>query len=320
MPAGLRPSLYVKDDDYRLSFLNGNFITLSNLTDDDLRRIERLRLSPLYVSLHAWNDDVRTALMGRAVRPTRERLLRLAQAGVESHIQVVLCPGYNDDTVLRDTIGRLSGVPGVADVGVVPVSLMAEGRLRRVTGADAAAAVELVESLQPALEDRLGRRFAHAADELYLLAGRIPPPADAPEQYENGIGLCAAFLDEARSLAGMFGDARPAVALLTGTLAQPVVAAAAELLGAARPYIVENRLFGGHVTVTGLLGGRDVLRALADRPLADDEWLLAPRSFLPAGLGRTLDDVDEADVRAACGGRLVIADDLGGAFATLPGP
>ncbi len=322
MPRGLRASLYIKDDDYRLSFLHGNFITLSNLAERDLRRIERLRLSPLYVSLHAWDDEVRTRLMGPATRSTRGHLQRLAAAGIEMHVQVVLCPGHNDRETLRETVLRLADVDGIRDVGVVPVSLAAEGVLRRVSLADARATAELVEALQPPLAQRLGRRFVHAADEIYLLAGLEPPATDAPQQYENGIGMAATFLREAaevRSARCSNGNVPP-VALLCGTLAEPLVARACRTLGAARAFSVENRLFGAHVTVSGLLGGADVLRALQERPLALDEWLLAPRAFLPADLGRTLDDVTESALSEACHGRLVVADGLGDAFATLPGP
>ena len=310
VPPGLRAALQVKDDDYRLSFLHGNFTTLSNLDDADLARIEALRLSPLYVSLHAWDDDARVRLMGRAARGTRAALERLAAAGLELHLQVVLCPGWNDGAVLDETIARTAALPAVADLGVVPVSLAAEGDLRRVTAADAEATLALVAAWQERCRAARGSAFVHAADELYLLAGRMPPPGDAPEQYENGIGMAAALLAEAAELGA--GPAR-ATRVLTGTLAAPVVARAAELLrGGAplEPFVVQNRLFGPHVTVTGLLGGAEVLDALRRRPLADDEWLLAPRVFLPAALGRTLDDVREDELAAACGQRLVLAASL----------
>ena len=314
MPPGLRPSLYVKDDDYRLSFLQGTFITLSNLSAADIERIIALRLSPLYVSLHAWDDAVRAALMGPATARTRVILLRLLRAGVRVHVQVVLCPSRNDGAVLEETITALAGVGGVEDVGVVPVSLAREDRLRRVGRAEAAAALGLVERLQPEARKRLGRDFAHAADELYLLAGRRPPASDAEEQYENGIGLVAAFLFEAARVRAVNGR-RPV--LLSGELAAAVVADACARIGTARPLIVRNRLFGDHVTVTGLLGGREVLAALAREPLAADEWLLAPAAFLPVKAGRTLDDVPEAALRTTCGGRFVVGTSLTAAFATL---
>jgi putative radical SAM enzyme (TIGR03279 family) len=321
LPAGLRGSLYVKDDDYRLSFLNGNFITLSNLGEADLARIEELRLSPLYVSLHDWDDGRRARLMGEHARASRAKLLRLARAGITLHLQIVLCPGWNDGPALAETIAAAASVEAVADVGVVPVSLAAEGDLRRVSRTDAEAVLTQVEEQQRRFRASKGRAFVHAADEFFLLCGRTPPASDAADQYENGIGISAAFLADA---AGATLPAGVRVALLTGTLAEPVVRAACERLVAsangkatARPFVVENDLFGRHVTVTGLLGGAEVLARLREQPLADDEWLLAPRAFLPEHVGRTLDDDDEAAVTAACGGRLILAETLGDAFATL---
>lgn len=335
VPKGLRAALSVKDDDYRLSFLHGNFTTLTNLDADDLARIVDLRLSPLYVSLHAWDDEARVRLMGRAAAGSRAVLERLAAAGLELHLQVVFCPGWNDGRVLAETVERTAALPGVADLGIVPVSLAVEGDLRRVTPDDAAAVLAAVDGWQDRYREERGVAFVHAADELHLLCGRVPPPSDAPEQYENGIGMAALFAEEAAELAserrGVAGRRRPAaerpragaVRILCGSLAEPVVAGAARMLGAAfdlpvRAFPVENRLFGPHVTVTGLLGGAEVLDALRDDPLAPDEWLVAPRVFLPAALGRTLDDVGEDELAAACGGRLVLADSLRQGFATLP--
>lgn len=320
VPAGLRPSLSVKDDDYRLSFLNGNFITLTNLSDDDVRRIESLRLSPLFVSLHDWDDERRVRLMGKRAREARATLLRLARAGLELHLQIVLCPGWNDGRALEETIVALAAVDEVEDVGVVPVSLAEEGDLRRVRRADAEETLGIVRGLAPRFRRLRGHDFVYAADELYLLAGEEPPRAEAELQFENGVGICAAFMDET---AERLAPTDQPVALLTGALARPVVERAAALLvaagvaPAARALVVENALFGPHVTVTGLLGGREVLDALREHPLATDEWLLAPRAWLPEHLGRTLDDVGEAEAAAACGGRLRLAPSLREAFATL---
>ena len=329
VPPGLRPTLRVKDDDYRLSFLHGTFVTLTNLDDHDVARIVALRLSPLYVSLHAWDDDVRTGLMGPCARAARERLVELVERGIDVHLQIVLCPGRNDGAVLGESVRGLAGLArsdppgGALDVGVVPVSLAREARgLRRVGAADARAALDQVGSLQAELLPRLGRRFVHAADELYLQCGLLPPAGDAPEQYENGVGICAATLDEAARL-DVAAAAR--LALLGGRAAAPVLDEAARLIAgrsgvAARPFVVDNELFGPHVTVTGLLGGREVVTRLREQPLAAGEWLLAPRSFLPAGLGRTLDDVTEGELAAACGGRLALGHDLTEAVACLARP
>ncbi len=334
LPAGLRPSLYVKDDDYRGSFLHGSFITLTNLSESDIERLVELRLSPLYVSLHAWDDEARMALMGTPARASRQVLERLAAAGLELHLQVVLCPGWNDGEVLHETVMRTADL-GVADLGIVPVSLAAEGDLRRVGRADAERLLDDIATWQAAFIDRLGRAYVHAADELFLLAGRLPAASDAPLQYENGIGMSAQLLLEAselgdESVAGSAGgqEERPArqahaLRLLSGVLAAPVMQALADVLAPAgvrcRPLVVQNRLFGPHVTVTGLLGGEEVLEALRREPLDGGEWLLAPRTFLPAALGRTLDDLTEAGVAEACEGRLAVGADLHDAFATLPG-
>jgi putative radical SAM enzyme (TIGR03279 family) len=340
VPTGLRAALSVKDDDYRLSFLHGNFTTLTNLDDADLERIEELGLSSLFVSLHAWDDDARVRLMGRAATGSRSALERLAAAGVGLHLQVVLCPGWNDGDVLAETVQRTGEIAEAADLGIVPVSIAAEGDLRRVTADDARVLIGRVEEWQRGFRATRGATYVHAADEFYLLAGELPPAGAAPEQYENGVGICAALLEEAAELAAAWGRgsapaAPPAaleaasppgkvtgVRLLCGTLALPVLERAGALLSAAAgipvlPFTVPNAVFGPHVTVTGLLGGADVLKALRRDPLAEGEWLAAPRAWLPADLGCTLDDVGEDELASACGGRLAVAETLGAAFVRL---
>ncbi len=323
LPQGLREALYVKDDDYRLSFLQGTFITLTNLSPADLARIVVMRLSPLYVSLHAWDAATRVALMGPGARASVRALERLAAAGIELHLQVVVCPGWNDGEILEETVTRAAGLEAVEDVGLVPVSLAEEGDLRRPTRADAEAVLALVERLQPGFLAGKGRAFVHASDEFHLLCDRLPPASDAPLQYENGIGMSALLLAEAQEVAASppLHPAPPAFRLLGGTLARPVLDETCAALTAAglscRPFIVANRLFGSHVTVTGLLGGGELLDALAADPLAPGEWLVAPRDFLPAGLECTLDAVPAARLEAACGDRLVLAGGLGEALARL---
>ncbi len=174
VPRGLREALYVKDDDYRLSFLHGNFMTLTNLEEADLERIEELRLEPLYVSLHAWDDEARVGLMGEAARSSRRSLERLAAAGLELHLQVVFCPGWNGGEVLAETVARTAALPAVVDIGIVPVSLAAEGDLRRVTATDAAAVCDAVARWQALHRRRRGTDFVHAADEFHLLRSEFP--------------------------------------------------------------------------------------------------------------------------------------------------
>ena len=349
VPAGLRPSLRVKDDDYRLSFLRGTFITLTNMDEDDLARVERLRLSPLFVSLHDWDDERRARLMGEPARASRAKLVRLARAGIELHVQVVLCPGWNDGVALAETIAGLAAVSAVADVGVVPVSLTAEGELRRVTADDAARAIALDRGRAGPgeVEPREGLR---ARRRRALPAGR--PPAAGERRRAAVRERRRSRRGDARG--GRRGAARRGAgrlalaadgrrfALLTGILARPVIeevcdrsrrggsprgrataprvptrlAARRPRDGArVRPYVVGNELFGPHVTVTGLLGGRDVLRSLREQPLAAGEWLLAPEAFLPSELGVTLDDVPFETLREACDGRFAVGRSLAEAFA-----
>ena len=333
LPTGLRAGLYVKDDDYRLSFLHGTFITLTNLSAADVGRIVALRLSPLYVSLHAWDDETRVALMGAPARGSVDVLRQLLAAGLEVHVQIVLCPGWNDGSILKETVQRLADA-GVQDVGIVPVSLAVEGDLRRVGRTDADVVVGAVAALQTRFRDTHGRAFVHAADEFHLLSGRLPPRSDAPLQYENGIGMAAQCLAEADTIAAGAGRGSATTGsdavrtgkrlrLLGGEIARPVLEEACRRLArggyACRPFIVGNQLFGPHVTVTGLLGGREILAALRAHPLAPDECLLVPRDVAPSDLARTLDDVPVARLEEACEGRLVLGDGLADAFARLTG-
>jgi putative radical SAM enzyme (TIGR03279 family) len=211
LPKGMRKSLYLKDDDYRLSFLYGNFTTLTRFTEADLERVITEGLGPLYVSIHATDPDVRTALLRNRRGATSLRWLgALLDAGVEVHGQVVVCPGVNDGAVLDDTmLGILDRFPQLTTVGVVPLGVSAhsnEVEMRPHTTAEAAAVVDCVERWQERFEAALGRRLVYAGDEYYLLAQRpFPEPAayDGFPQHENGIGMARTFEAEvARALAG----------------------------------------------------------------------------------------------------------------------
>jgi putative radical SAM enzyme (TIGR03279 family) len=211
LPKGMRRSLYLQDDDYRLSFLYGNFTTLTRFTEADLERVVSEKLSPLYVSIHATDPDVRTRLLRNRRGATSLRwLAALLDAGVEVHGQVVVCPGINDREVLDDTLlGILDRFPRLATVGVVPLGVSAhtsEPDMREHTAAAAGAVLDSVERWQPRFQDTLGRRIVFAADEYYVLAGRSFPAAGDYEgfpQHENGIGMARAFEADVRAaLAG----------------------------------------------------------------------------------------------------------------------
>ncbi len=211
LPKGMRRSLYVKDDDYRLSFLYGNFTTLTRFTEADLERVVTEKLGPLYVSIHATDPDVRTRLLRNRRGATSLRWLgALLDAGVEVHGQVVVCPGINDGAVLDDTLlGILDRFPRLATVGIVPLGVSAyttEPDMHEHTAAAAGAVLDTVGRWQSRFRDALGRRLAFAADEYYVLAGRPFPDADDYEsfpQHENGIGMARAFeADVHAALAG----------------------------------------------------------------------------------------------------------------------
>ena len=217
LPRGMRRSLYLKDDDYRLSFLYGNFTTLTRFTELDFERVVTERLSPLYVSIHATDPDVRSAILQNRRGAVSLRWLGLLlDAGIEVHGQVVVCPGVNDADVLADTlIGVLDRFAGLRSLCVVPLGLSRynrQPRMRLHTRAEAEAVLELVESWQQTYLTLLGRRLAHAADEYYLMCGRDFPEAHCYEGFEmleDGVGMARAFEGEfhARADDGASGDA-----------------------------------------------------------------------------------------------------------------
>jgi putative radical SAM enzyme (TIGR03279 family) len=279
MPRGLRPTLYVKDDDYRLSFTQGNFITLTNLRERDLERIIRQRLSPLYISVHTTNPALREKMLGHPrAGKIMEQLHRLGQGGIEMHTQVVLCPGINDGVELERTVRDLVNLwPAVRSVAIVPVGLTRyrEGLfpLRPFTREEAGEIVEQVQTWQDHCLERCARAVVFASDEFYLLAEKEVPPAlryDDFPQTENGVGLVRLFLDEWEQVSPSLPRALPCrrkVTVATGVLAERVLAPVVDRLNeienlAVELAVIPNRLFGPQVTVTGLVSGKDILAAL----------------------------------------------------------
>ena len=275
MPPGLRESLYVKDDDYRLSFLSGNFITLTNLKDGDFKRIARQRLSPLYISVHATHPPLREELMGnRRAGQILEQMRYLAGAGIEMHTQAVLCPGLNDGNELTRTYGDLVGLwPAVRSMAVVPVGLTRHREgccpLQTFTCDGAAAVLRFVHKMQEECLARLGDPFVFASDEFYFLAGQDVPPAERYDDFpqtENGVGLTRLFLDEWRAAEGTLPSSAPRkikAAVVTGTLAAPLLGPVVERLNAVSGLdvelmVIKNHFFGEQVTVAGLITGGDI--------------------------------------------------------------
>ena len=310
-PRGLRKSLYVKDDDFRLSFLHGNYITLSDLDDAALERIETQRLSPLYVSVHATDPELRHALLGRPRHGAEilPRMERLARAGIRMHAQIVLCPEWNDGAHLERTITDLHRLhPHVTTAAIVPVGLTRHRErlphLRLLRADEARALITTVERWQRRFLDALGTRFVFLADEVYLKADVPLPDADAYEGFpvaEDGIGLVRRFEDELeRALPRVRPvTSRRVVTVVTGALYGPRLARLLEPLAsrgvAAQVVAVPNDFFGRTISVAGLLTGQDIQRHLAGLDRLGDE-VLVPAVAVRDGDGVLLDDATPADL------------------------
>ena len=318
LPRGLRKSLYVKDDDYRLSFLHGNYITLTDLPEGEVQRIVDLRLSPLYISVHATDPALRHFLLGspKTIRgDLMERLSRLAAAGIRLHTQIVLCPGLNDGPHLERTVRELGALhPGVATVAVVPVGLTRhrEGLypLRSITTEEARATVDAIHGWQADFLSRHGTRVVFAADELYLQAGYPIPPAADYESFsvaEDGVGLVRRFEDDFGKLLRRPGRPRwrgpRRASVVTGMLFAPILTrllAALRVPGLTADVVaVPNEFFGPAITVAGLLTGQDVATTLGGRPRPD--VVLLPRVAVTETKGVFLDDVAPADLERHLG-------------------
>lgn len=304
LPRGMRRSLYIKDEDYRFSFMYGAYVTLTNIDEDEIGRILEQHLSPLYVSVHATDEAVRRRLIGREdIRPILPLLQRLVAGGIQLHTQVVLCPGINDGAVLDRTIEDLAALrPGILSLAIVPVGLTGHRRrlppLRPLRQTEAAALVAGLHGRQERFLRESGSRFLFAADELYL-QGEVDFPAleeyeDLP-QLENGVGLMALFRGEAEAVLDEAGPlSLGPVALLTGVSAYSELRGFADQLSAKTGvplavHAIRNDFFGGQVTVTGLLTGSDILAQLQGRDLG--QALLLPDVVLREGEDVLLDDM-----------------------------
>ena len=282
MIPGLRKGLYVRDDDYRLSFLYGNFVTLTNLTEEDFERIIRNHMSPLYVSVHATDPQVRKAMMkNRHSEEIMEKLHRLFAAGIHIHAQIVCCPGWNDGTVLEKSYRDLVALSDyVEDMAIVPVGITKHKDglpdLRLFDSESSSAVVETVTRWQEECRRRLGRSFVYLGDEFYILADQKMPPVewyDGFPQLENGIGLTQNFLSEwEKAVQRHRDDLHP----MHKNYVIPVGVSAAALLQPVmqefnvryqtnnRIFPVVNDFFGHTVNVTGLLTGTDILAQLPE--------------------------------------------------------
>ncbi|MBP1728185.1 MAG: iron-sulfur cluster-binding oxidoreductase, cyano FeS chp family, partial [Deltaproteobacteria bacterium] len=317
LPRGLRKPLYVKDEDYRLSFLYGNYVTLANITAAEIARIIEQRLSPLYISVHATEPALREKLLGRSnLVPVLETIAAFAQAGIRMHTQVVLCPGINDGAAFEKTVNDLAAFyPQVASLAVVPLGLTRHRRglphLEPVSGTYAGSFITEWLPRQLALQERLGGEFLFLADEFFIKAGVEFPPfetyGDLP-QLENGVGMIPLFEEEAQELLGTVAALTlPEVTVVTGVSPLRYINAFAGKLAAAtsariRIIPVENSFFGKEVTVTGLVTGSDIVSALQGE--LNIELLLVPDVMLKEGEGLFLDEMNLDGIAAALGCRV----------------
>ena len=315
MPPGLRRSLYVKDDDYRYSFLFGNYVTLTNLDDSDWARIGEQHLSPLYVSVHATDPDLRRRVLHNPTAPdVMDQLRRIADLGAEVHTQIVVVPGLNDGAHLDRSVGDLAGLyPAVRSVSVVPVGLTRfhRGGCRVHTGAEMRVVFEQVAGWQARLRKQLGVNFAYLSDEWYLCLNEEVPAIsayDGLDLTENGVGLVRRFLEAARCGSEIRNMKHESRTLVTGMLFAPV------LHSLTADYSVQivpvgNRFFGETVTVAGLLTGQDVVAQLRGRDLGD--VVVLPAAMFGGPEGQSLDEMRPQEVGEALGREVVVGDDHG---------
>lgn len=313
LPPGCRGSLYVKDDDYRASFLYGNYITLGNLREDDWERIFTQRLSPLYVSVHATEPGLRASLMRNKNAPDiMASMKRLAAGGIRMHTQIVLTPGINDGRHLLKTIDDIAGLfPAVLSIAVVPVGITGHRKglfpLRPFKPREALQVVKTIHSIAGRFKRQLGTRLVYPSDEFHIKA-RLPfPPLSSYEdlpQIENGVGMVASFLHEARRTR-IPKRVRPiTMTAVTGVSFSPILRAALKRLKrsagvSVRVVTARNTLFGPPVTVSGLLSGRDILTAVQGKRLGS--LLLIPSNTLNENEGIFLDNMKITDIEAVAG-------------------
>lgn len=317
-PPGLRSSLYLKDDDYRLSFLYGSYLTLTNIPPHEWNRIEAMRLSPLYVSVHATHPDVRSRLLKNPrAGQILDQLQWFQERRLQIHAQVVVCPGINDGAILQQTIMDLaqfhqSEVPAVASIAVVPVGLTRfrppEDELKPVEPAEAVEVIALVQQLQDQYQAQWGTTFVWLADEWFLIAGQDLPPESHYEDYpqiDNGVGSIRQFLSQFDQAAQSLPARLPAAKNLTwvvGNTVEKVFQSIVQRLNQVQGLNVtlaplRSDYWGQTMTVTGLLTGQDILAGLQNQPLG--ESLLLPTLMLKYGTTQFLDDMTVADLSEA---------------------
>ena len=314
MPPGMRETLYFKDDDSRLSFLQGNYITLTNMSDRDIDRIIRFHLSPINISIQTMNPELRCRMLNnRFAGEALKKIDRLYEAGTEMNGQIVLCKGVNDGEELRYTIQRLAAyAPHMQSVSVVPVGLskFRDGLypLEPFTKEDACQVIDLIEEWQKRLYEKHKLHFIHASDEWYILAERELPEEsryDGYIQLENGVGMIRLLYEEFMDALGEKEDdgKTEVLSMATGFLPYPYLKRLLDRMAEVYPgrkihlYPIRNDFFGEMITVAGLITGQDLVAQLKGKPLGSR--LLLPSVMFKSGEEVFLDDMTRAQAEAA---------------------
>ena len=323
MPPGMRETLYVKDDDWRLSLMMGNYITLTNVDDKEFQRILKRQASPLYISVHSTDPELRVRMMKNPnARFIMDRLHALSDAGLHFHCQIVLCPGWNDGDALRKTLTDLSAMyPAAVSAALVPVGLtkfrQGLADVKPFDRAGAKAVMEIAGEFQTKLLSEIGTRFVFPSDEMVLIAGEELPAEEEYEGYpqiENGVGLLRKF--ENGLAAAAKENTLPAVPrrvrIPCGTSIAPVMERWVKQYGPKEVHVtvqpIRNTFFGETVTVTGLITGGDLINQLKDAD--EDEILLCGNTLREQG-DKFLDDITLSEVRAALKPKLTVVPNTG---------
>ena len=326
MPPGMRDTLYFKDDDSRLSFIQGNYVTLTNMSDHDIDRIIRYHLEPINISIQTMNPELRCQMLhNRFAGDALKKLQKLYDAGITMNGQIVLCKGVNDGKELDDSIRKMSAyAPVLQSVSVVPVGLtkFREGLypMEQFQKEDALEVLDIIHSWQKKMMDQYGIHFIHASDEWYILAGKDLPLEESYDGYlqlENGVGMLRLLGEEVKeAVAGRTGDDRRIKAVsATGALAAPFIKKYMEMIHEKFPNVevdvisIRNEFFGETITVSGLITGQDLIRQLSGRDLG--EKLLLPCNMLKNEEDVFLDDISVEELSRKLNVEIVIVDEGG---------
>lgn len=330
MPKGMRESLYFKDDDSRLSFLFGNYITLTNITEHEIKRIIKLHISPINISVHTTNPELRCKMMhNRFAGDSLKVLKRFAKAGIEINCQLVLCPGYNDGAELERSLKDLISLKSVSSIAAVPVGLTGYRenlpKLEPFNKETASAVLDIMDAVGNESLAKYGRRRVFAADEFYIMSQREIPSAEHYEgfmQLENGVGMWSLFWEEAVEAIEEYKNVvinnERKISIATGEAAYPLIKKIVDIAGEkwhnlnCKVYLIKNEFFGGKITVTGLVTGGDILKQLKGTDIGDE--LLISVSMLRDEKDKFLDDVTIEDIEKGLNTSLKVVENDGGLF------